>query len=485
MEVVLGIDLGTSYFKAAVVDREGTLSGIGRAAVPSGRNPDRPWEVETESFWFSIKEIIDEACRNSGVHTREISALSYASQANSFLLLDRAFQPLTPLILWPDVRDSNPDAAVKELWDRDDYLETTGMNLRGVDFASVKIRWIQKNQRELWSRVKHIMTISDYLSYRLTGECIGDSGTAALLGFFDLKNMKWWSEALSILNIPEEFLSRVYRPGTAAGSVSSRAAEQLGLRKGIPFSVGGLDHHIAAFGAGAETVSGVSESTGTVLACYQAPLDYSPDSSSCLGPSLDEGRYYRLRFNNNGGRGVEWYRKNFAEGYSLAELDVLASGVSPGAEGLSALPEVFRAADLSRFINREDEHSPGHFFRAIMESTAASLLELLPESCLNDEECRILATGGGAASRVWLQIKAQLTGKVFLTSASAEPAAFGGAILASVAAGWFDSCQSAAESWVKIKEVFHPDPAVHRQYAEWLKNYRDLVKNNEKGKLNV
>ncbi len=482
MDVVLGIDLGTSYFKAALVNRDGELPGIGRAAVPSGGNPERPWDVELDSFRRSIKIIIDESCKNAGIKASDICAVSYASQANSFVLLDEAFQPLTPLILWPDIRDSVIDDRVTELWNRDDFLETTGMNLQGPDFAMVKIRWFQKNRPNLWNRVRHVMTISDYLSYWLTGECIGDAGTASLLGLYNLKNMNWWTEALSILNIPEELLSRVYRPGTVSGRVSSSAAEHLGLRKGIPFSSGGLDHHIAAFGAGAETASGISESTGTVLACYQSPVGYYPDSSSCLGPSLDEGTYYRLKFNNNGGRGVEWYRKNFADEYSLPELDALAAAVPPGSEGLAALPEVFRGTDLSGFLNSSNLHEHGHYFRAIMESTAAGLLTLLPETCLDSDDCRIFATGGGAGSGIWLQIKAHLTGKIFLTSSSIEPAAYGAAMLASVAAGWFDTCRAAAESWVKIKDVFHPDPALHRQYADWLRTYRELIKNNEQGR---
>ncbi len=472
---MLGIDLGTSYFKAALVNIEGDLLGIGRVAVSDGVNPENPWELGVDNFWHSMKFIIDDACRNAGVGPQDICALSYASQANSFILLDSGFQPLTPLILWPDIRDPVPDDAVKELWDRDDYLETSGMNLQGPDFASVKICWFQKNHPELWNRVRHIMTISDYLSYRLTGEKIGDSGTASLLGFYNLKKMEWWSEALSILNIPEGYLSRVSRPGTLKGVLASTAAETLGLRKGIPFSPGGLDHHIAAIGAGAEMVSGISESTGTVLACFQSPVNYVPDSSSCLGPSLEEGRYYRLKFNNNGGRGVEWYRTNFAGDYSLKELDALAAEIPPGSEGLAALPEVFRENNLSRFRNRGEIHTHGHYFRAVMESTAASLFDLLPEAGPDNDDYGVLATGGGAGSGVWLQIKAQLTGRDFLTSSSPEPAAYGAAMLAAAAAGWFDTVKEAAESWVKIKKVFSPDPHLHGTYIEWLKKYRSEV----------
>jgi len=177
---------------------------------------------------------------------------------------------------------------------------------------------------------------------------------------------------------------------------------------------------------------------------------------------------------------VEWYRTNFAGELSLKELDALAAAIPPGSEGLAALPEVFRENTLSRFLNRQEIHTHGHYFRAMMESTAASLLDLLSEGGPEKTDYRVLATGGGAGSRVWLQIKAHLTGWEFLTSTSAEPAAFGAAMLAAAAAGWFDTAGEAAESWVRIKEVFRPDPALHREYIQWLNSYRILVGEKEK-----
>ncbi len=348
------------------------------------------------------------------------------------------------------------------------------MSFKGSGYAIAKILWLQKQRADVWQRCRHIMTISDYLSYRLTGKSIGDSGTSTLLGIYDLKNMRWWESALKLLSIPEDFLPQVYRPGTIKGCISGYAAESLGLKRDIPFVVGGLDHHIAALGAGGGVLSGASESTGTVLACYESPVDFIPAASSCLGPSLKEGSYYRLRFNNNGGRGVEWYRSNYAPDISLADLDAMAAGIPPGAEGLRAYPEVFRGVGLSRFSGTEKVWSHGHYFRAILESTAASLRVMLSESGSKANNCPILATGGGSASSLWLQIKADVTGREFLTSSSIEPAAFGAAMLASFAAGWSDSPGGNAEKWIEVKEHYKPDTEAQQKYALWFETYRTL-----------
>lgn len=472
MKVVLGIDLGTSYFKAGIVNRAGFLLGLGRTAVPVDMTRKPFWEVPVNSFWKALKKIIEDACTRAGVTVTDICAVSYSSQANSFLLLDSESLPLTPLILWPDTRGKEKDSVLEELWAGKDYLETAGMSFHGQQMCIAKIRWFQKNEPDLWARTRHIMTISDYFSYILTGEIMGDSGTASLLGIYNLKGMKWWSEALSFINIPEEFLSRLLRPGTVEGSLGSSATEYLGLKSGIAFSLGGLDHHIAALGAGAGLIADTSESTGTVLACYHSPVAYQPDSLSCLGPSLKEGEYYRLRFNDNGGRGIEWYRENFAPRYSLPELDEMAAKIEPGSDGLYALPEVFLEKDLSRFIHCKDSHGHGHYIRAVLESTAVSLMDLLSGFSFEQEIEKILATGGGAGSSLWLKIKADITGIEFITTTSSEPAAYGASMLAAVAAGWFHSCEEAARSWVRIKQVYKPDKDSHRTYGRWLVQYR-------------
>ncbi len=479
MDVVLGIDLGTSYFKAVVVNRSGTILGLGRSAVPVGDTSESVWEVGIDGFWHSIRLIIDEACARGGVMPSDICGVSYASQANSFLLLDTEFQPLTPLILWPDNRGLKNDIELNNFWADKEYADTTGMSFKGSEFAIAKVRWFQKERPELWSQVGHFMTISDYLTFKLTEKPIGDSGTASLLGIYDLYESKWWKKALSVLNLPESYLSQISRPGTVEGTTASFATEYLGLKSGTPFSLGGLDHHIAALGAGAGQISGLSESTGTVLAFYQSPVSFKLDQFSCLGPSITEGEYYRLSFNDNGGRGVEWYRLNFAEEYSLPELDKMAAGISPGSDGLIALPEVFRESDLSRFVNVKTSHTHGHYFRAIMESTAVSLSSLITRAYSDNENPKILATGGGAGSRIWLRIKAMITGSDLITSSSSEPAAYGAAMLASVAAGWFESSRDTAERWVNIKETFTPGKNTRKELEKWLVEYQKVVKKYE------
>ena len=475
MGYVLGIDLGSSYFKVLIVDKRGVSRGLGRVAVPVRRKGKNISELSVDAFWSALREAVRNACAAAEIEVSDVCAVSYASQANSFLLLDSEYTPLTPIILWSDTRSSKENSFLQELRQSGEYLQKTGMNFHGPEFCVSKIKWIQEHEPAVWSKTRHVMTISDYLTFMLTGEAMGDSGTASLLGIYNLEESMWWKKALSQLAIPEEYMSRLYRPGTVKGRTASSAHKYLGLKEGIPFALGGLDHHVAAIGAGAGVLSGVSESTGTVLACYQSNVPYLPDSSSCLGPAIQEGRYYRLRFNGNGAKGIEWYRDNFAQGYSLEELGELAAQVVPGCDGLTASPEAFCVDDLSRFTPRDKTYSQGHYIRALMESTAVSLLDILPHTSSVPGSGRILATGGGARSPLWLDIKAGVTGKELITTESPEPAAYGAAMLAAIAAGWFASVSDVSGEWVRVKKTYSATQELIRQYSDWLKYYRAVI----------
>ena len=104
MDYVLGIDLGTSYFKLGVFNRKGDLCGFGRIHVPKDKGDGTRSEIPIDRFWRLLRQCLTDACREAGIQADQIKAVSYSSQANSFILFDTNNQPLTPLILWNDDR---------------------------------------------------------------------------------------------------------------------------------------------------------------------------------------------------------------------------------------------------------------------------------------------------------------------------------------------------------------------------------------------
>jgi sugar (pentulose or hexulose) kinase len=478
MEYVLGIDLGTSYFKIGIIDTSGKLRGLGRIAVPISSKENDKWECNVHDFISIIKQGIAEACEQAAISLHDISAISYSSQANSFLLLDQHDEPLTPLILWPDMRTKTYYPSIWELCTRDDFLEVTGLGMKSEGFAVNKLGWFKDKCPELWSRVARFMSISDYLTFSLVGEPRGDCSTASLLGIWDMQAMQYWDDALRMVGISRNHVSTLLRPGTVAGKTKQCAQDNFGLPVGIPVAVGGLDHYIAAVGAGLGNIAPVSESMGTVLALLQISDEYLPQTGCSIGPAAGEKPYYKLAFNNNGSVHLEWYQKNFASEYDLEELNRFAQKTPIGSNGLLAKPLVSSYNGLEGFVDQEKNRqslSHGHYVRAIMESVAGSLRELLDNLSGNSYPERIVATGGGAKSTLWLQILSDVTHVEFVTSKTEEPATLGAGMMAAVAAGWFADIDTVPRDFHAIEKTVSPNRKAHQSYNTWLERFRTIV----------
>jgi xylulokinase len=292
-----------------------------------------------------------------------------------------------------------------------------------------------------------------------------------LLGLLNIHTREWQSD---IIDLSAVKLSSPLLPGTIAGTISAKGAELLGIMPGVPFVLGSLDHHVAAIGAGVGQLADMSESTGTVLACLNYTTTFSPKPNVCTGTGLNADTYYQLAFDNNGAAGLEWYQRYFAPELTLDALGRLATDVPIGSDGLFAKAEAWQFSDLSGFENVTTDHHHGHFFRAIMESTAASLGKLVGFLAGSKFPKRIVATGGGAKSDLWLQMKADLLGTEFITTCSPEPACLGAGLLAALAADWFPDLAAASQQWIKINKKFFPIPDHQQIYAKWYQQHHQI-----------
>ena len=477
MELFLGIDLGTSYFKAGLFDTNGILRGLGRKFVEKDTGIGVKCELPVDYFWSLLHQCVAEAYQQAQAKSEDIRAVSYSSQASSFLLLDIHDKPLTPLILWPDSRVKEIDSAVRSISQRDDFHKTTGLGISlSSQFCIAKLRWFQKNQPALWGRVKRIMTISDYLTFGLTGQTAGDLGTASLLGLLDIQKCLWWDDALQILELDKKQLSKPVRPGIIAGTITKEGTRRVGLPLGVPFIAGGLDHHIAALGAGLGQLADMSESTGTVLACVNCRDEYFPQKDICIAPGLSDNHYFQMAFDENGANPLEWYRKQYAPGLSIPDLLDMATNIKIGSEGLVASPCTGSYKNPDGFINVKQLHQHGHFVRAILESTALSLAGIVDKLVGKNMPDRIVSTGGGARSTLWCQIKADLLGIEFFVTECSEPACLGAALFAAVAVGRFNNIREAASEWIKNKEIVVPNPDNREFYSEWSQYAKKILR---------
>lgn len=428
MKYSLGIDLGTSYFKFGIYDENTNLKGLGRVAVGKNTGNSSLCELPVERFQKLLKTGIDQACQQAQITPSAINSMGYSSQANSFLLLDESFQPLTPLILWPDTRYPNIHPKVKQLWDQPEFLQTTAIGIElSAGFCIDKLAWLREEKPSRWLKVKHIMTISDYLTFLFTNQTVGDMGTASLLGLLDCKNAKWWNKAFEILDLDKSVFSKRCEVGTKIENAAGEFSRSIGLAKSAKFYIGSLDHHMAALGAGVGKISDMSISIGTVLACVNITKSYNPTAGVCISPWKDR-KYCQLIFDGNGATSLEWYQQNFANDISLEKLVQMAEKINLP-DGLIAKPQAFKYQNIEdAFINVEEKHTHGNFIYALMVSSAQTLVELINKISPDNKPKRILATGGGAKSQLWLDITSKITGLDITKSKYHEPATVGAII---------------------------------------------------------
>ena len=183
------------------------------------------------------------------------------------------------------------------------------------------------------------------------------------------------------------------------------------------------------------------------------------------------------------GKSMDWAKNYILKVDSYAELNALADAVPAGSEGLIYLPYLsgertphMNLDATGMFFGMKLGHGRGHFLRAVMEGVTYSLkdcLVLLQE--LGVDADQIIASGGGAASEIWLQIQADIFGKDVVACAEKEQACLGACLLAGASTGIFASLDEGCARFVKMREkVYHPIPEHQAVYEEGYRKFREL-----------
>ncbi len=446
-ELVAGLDLGTTFFKVGLYDCEGRCHGHARQAFGKDLPNATRCDIPVAQFRSILKRTLDEAVAAASCRLADIMGVSYASQANSFLLLDEQDTPLTPIIIWRDGRAAPLKEDLKAFWSQPQSIETTGLGLFGAEWMAAKLDWFRREQPAIWSRCRKVLTLSDYLALLITGHYVGDAGTASLLGLWDLRRNRYYGSALELLQLDEDQLPGLYRPGSLTLPVHASCHEWLGLRGGIPFTLGALDHHTAALGAGIGVRAGVSVSFGTSLTCFRLMEDYAPRPGCCLGPLTETDGYYQISFCSPGTSAMDQYKQEHASQMPYETFLASARSVSD-MHGMQA--DI--ADGRLQFTGATRSHRMGHYVRAIMELSGRNIASLLDDLGMDGTfhaDPTILAVGGGARSELWMDVVAEVAGLKIVRACPPDTASKGAAMLSAVGVGWFKDVNACATQWNK------------------------------------
>ncbi len=480
---VLGIDVSTTAVKAILVDEAGVVRGVGSAAY--GLSVPRPlWsEQDPRLWWDGTVAAIGAVMADTGVPGDDVVAVGLTGQMHGAVLLDAADEVLRPAILWNDQRTAAECDLIREVVGPERLVAITG-NDALTGFTAPKLVWVRDHEPAVWARVAHVLLPKDYVRLRLTGSHAMDKADGSGTVLFDLAARDWSPEVLAALRIDPAWMPPTHEGPAVTGGLTAGAAAATGLRAGTPVIAGGGDQAANAVGVGAVEPGVVALSLGTsgvVFATTDRPLFEARGRVHAFCHAVP-GRWHMMSVMLSAAGSLRWFRDALAPGVPYDEVVGPASEVPPGSEGLLFLPYLTGERSphpdpLARgaFVGLTLAHDRRHLARAVLEGVAFGLrdgLDLMIEAGMAAPDV-IRASGGGTTSPLWRQILADVLGAEIATVDTAEGAAYGAALLATVGAGWFPTVEEAAGSLVSATPVAAPGPDA-AAYAAAHSVYRGL-----------
>ena len=478
---LLGIDIGTSSCKVALFREDGTVAASGGSEYPV-MYPRRGWaEQDPREWWDGVCRAVREMIGQSGINPAGIAGIGVDGQSWSAIAVNAKGEVLCPTPIWTDTRSGEICRRTAERVGADRLFSLCG-NPASPGYTWGKILWYRENRPEVFEKTEKILQSNSYIVYRMTGEMTQDLSQGYGLNCFDMRKGCWDTEVCEEIGIPRRFLPEIMACHQIAGTLTKEAAAETGLKEGTPVVAGGLDAACGTLGAGVVSPGQTQEQGGQAGGMSICIDEYAADPSLILGFHVVPGRWLLQGGTTGGGGALKWLRETMCPGTDFAAMSEMAESAEAGSGGVIFLP--YMAGERSPIW---DPKACGVFFglnfgvtkaqmiRACMEGVAYALRHNLETAAKAGARADMLrAMGGSANSRVWTQIKADVTGCGIEVPASDTATTLGAAILAGVGTGVYDSFETAAERTVQVKRSVKPNPETGETYDRGYAVYREL-----------
>ena len=504
----VSIDLGTTGTKAVVFDEKGNIAGIGSFDTPTYF--PRPGHVEQDPH-----EVVDllysatkYAVAKSGVDPKDIAGISFSHMCCSFVPVDREGNFLHRMILWNDFRGEEMFPFMKEKLAEHGISELDDYNFTGYPFGPLattpKFLWIKKYMPEVYEK-----------TYKFIGL------EALMISSFTDNHDEYWDDkpGLTYTKLSnndtfelDPFRAELYGidinkypgrkdPGAFVGTVPARVAKLTGLLEGTPVYAGAGDQRCAAVGAGVAEdgmISGVLGTAGVIHAYSSKPVRHPEGKISIMGHA-GTGHWQVEGSSNSGASSLRWYRDVFAQtevAFSkLSGKDVysiisdLAAKSPVGANGVIYAPWLggcdcprFDGNGRATFTGISFSHNKNDIARSVLEGVCYEMRSMIDDAdrTLGFRTETLRTVGGGAKSRLWNQIQADVYNKKIETLKCAESTALGAALFAAIGSGTYKDVHEAIANMVQVDYCLEPIPENVARYEElyqiYCELYEDLAK---------
>ena len=488
MSVILGIDLGTQSVKGVLIDAEkGVITAAGKDYEVL--TPELNFaEEDPAEWWDAFKEVLVALKEKNPVEFAEIAAIGITGQMHGLVVLNKEHKPLMPAIIWVDQRSKKQLEEIYKTVDEND-IKSHIHNRIFTGFALPSLLWIKEERPEIYKQIDKIISPKDYIRLKLTGELGCEATDASAMTMFDIPARNWYFDLTDKLGFDKKIFPECRESTETAGYVTSEASNETGLKKGIPVIFGSGDQSALLIGNGVykEGMLASNIGTGGTMAAWSQKDIYDEKLRTHTFCNAYDKSYVVFGAILGGGISMRWLRDNILRAKDYEEMTSWAEEIAPGSGGMFFLP--YLGGERTPHMNPDAQ---GMFFglklkqdrrymvRSVMEGVVYALkdnLNIIEEMGVKID--KIIASGGGARSSLWLQIQADVFERdIYLTDAE-EQAALGIAVLAGVGTGIFKDLEEGCGKLIHFKDkVYHPNTYNTEIYREGYEIFRELYKSN-------
>jgi xylulokinase len=488
MAIVLGLDIGTTSTIGILAETDGVVLALADAPVDL-HTPHPGWaEQDPEQWWANVGAVCRTLIAKARIDPRQIAAVGVSGMVPALVLLDANGQPLRRSIQQSDARTAAEVAVLREAVDETEFLRRTGNGVN-QQLLAPKLRWLARHEPENFARIHTVLGSYDYITHRLTGRFSIERNFALEAGLVDLATHALADDLVALAGIAPSQLPPLFWSHELVGEVTHDAARHTGLVPGTPVAAGAADHVASAFAAGVDapgTMLIKFGGAGDVLLATRQPR---PDPRLFLDYHLVPGLFMPNGCMAASGSVLNWFVRelapDLAPGGAHAALDGLANAVPPGSAGLLLLPyflgektPIHDPHARGTLVGLGLHHTRAHLWRAVLEAVCFGFrhhVEVARE--IGYAVTRVIASDGGAASSVWMQIAADVLDRPVHLLAGHPGSCLGAAYVAAMGVG-------ALPDWQQMPRIVRPAGVVaprpqavatyNAAYAAWRELYTVL-----------
>ena len=480
MKLYIGIDLGTSAMKLLLMDGTGQIKNVVSKDYPL-EFPQPGWSQQKPEDWRkALLEGIPELLK--GFDGADVAGIGAGGQMHGLVVLDKDDHVIRPAILWNDGRTAKQVDYLNEIVGKEKLSALTA-NIAFAGFTAPKILWMKENEPENFGKIAKIMLPKDYINYILTGVHACDYSDASGMLLLDVEHKCWSGEMLEICGVLESQMPRLFESYECIGTVKPEIASALGISAAAKVVAGAGDNAAAAVGTGVVGEGGCNISLGTSGTVFISSEKFGVDDSNGLHAFAHaDGGWHLMGCMLSAASCNKWLLEEI-----LGTSDHGAEQAAIKEEKLGENHVFFLPYLMGERSPINDTNARGTFIGITMDTTRADMVQAVLEGvafAIRDsvEVARNLGItintskicGGGAKSPLWKRMIAAIMNLELEVPVSEQGPGMGGAMLAMVACGEYDSVKACCENLCSVASTVKPEPELVAKYEVRYQQFKKI-----------